>query len=63
VTQQSCAEPTGVMEQEQAYLAALQGTSGYQWQQDDAGGSVVTGARLLYVLADGTGGVLNFVAQ
>jgi len=63
VTQQSCAEPAGVMEQEQAYLAALQGTSGYQWQQDDAGGSVVTGARLLYVLADGTGGVLNFVAQ
>jgi heat shock protein HslJ len=63
VTQQACEEPAGVMEQEQAYLAALQGTSGYQWVQGEAGGGVITGGRLLYTLADGTSGVLNFVAQ
>ncbi len=63
VTAQECVEPAGIMEQEQAYLAALQGTAGYQWQQDAASGSVITGARLLYFLADGTSGFLNFLSQ
>jgi heat shock protein HslJ len=63
VNEQACAEPAGVMEQEQAYLAALQGTSGYLWQQDASAGTVITGARLTYVLEDGTTGNLNFVAQ
>jgi heat shock protein HslJ len=62
-TQQACAEPAGVMEQEQAYLAALAGTSGYQWQQDASSGNVITGGQLFYRLADGTTGYLNFVAQ
>jgi heat shock protein HslJ len=63
VTQQACAEPAGVMEQEQAYLAALEATAGYQWQQDAVNGAVITGGRLFYSLADGTSGYLNFVAQ
>ncbi len=63
VTAKACAEPAGVMEQEQAYLAALQGTAGYEWQQGVAEGSLITGARLFYSLADGTTGFLNFIAQ
>ncbi len=60
-TQNVCATPEGVMEQEQAYLAALEGTAGYQWQQGVAAGNVITGGRLFYRLADGTTGFLNFV--
>ena len=63
VTQKICTEPEGVMDQEQAYLAALQATAGYQWQQDVDSGNLVTGGRLLYFLADGTSGFLNFVTQ
>ena len=63
-TRKLCGEPAGIMEQEAAYLAALQGTAGYQWEQsvvDNVG--VVTAGRLLYFLADGTSGYLNFIAQ
>ena len=62
-TLQECAEPAGVMEQEQAYLAALEGTAGYLWQQDAVNGTLITGGRLFYSLADGTTGYLNFVTQ
>ncbi len=62
-TQKACAEPAGIMEQEQAYLAALQGTSGYTWEEqviNDA--TVVTAGKLAYVLADGTVGVINYIS-
>ena len=62
-TQNLCDTPAGVMEQEQAYMAALAGTAGYLWQQDAVDGSIVTGGRLFYSLADGTTGFLNFIAQ
>ena len=62
-TQMACAEPAGIMEQEQAYLTALAATAGYQWQQDAVNGSLITGGRLFYSLADGTTGYMNFVAQ
>jgi heat shock protein HslJ len=62
-TQEACAEPAGIMEQEQAFLTALEATAGYQWQQDAESGTVITGGRLFYSLADGTTGYLNFVAQ
>jgi heat shock protein HslJ len=60
VTAMECTEPAGVMEQEAAYLAALSGTSGYLWQQDE--NTLVTAGQVFYTLEDGTSGVLNFVA-
>jgi heat shock protein HslJ len=63
VTAKECVEPAGVMEQEQAFLAALQGTAGYQWLQAETGSGPLTGGRLFYNLADGTSGYLNFIAQ
>lgn len=59
-----CAEPEGVMEQEQAYLAALQGTGGYQWEQTLVNGAtLVTAGQLFYTLPDGTTGVMNFTTS
>ncbi len=60
VTQKECTEPAGIMEQETAFLAALQGTNGFEFEQ--AGSSVVAAATLYYRLLDGTNGVMNFVA-
>jgi heat shock protein HslJ len=63
-TQMFCAEPEGVMEQEQAYLAALQGTNGYQWvQQEVANTTLVSAGQLSYTLPDGTSGVMNFASS
>ncbi len=64
VTEKACLEPAGIMEQEQAYLAALQGTNGFDWatQPTDAG-VIITAGQLSYVLPDGTSGVINLVAQ
>ena len=60
VTQKECAEPAGIMEQETAFLAALQGTNGFEYEQ--GGSSAVVAAKLYYRLLDGTNGVMNFVA-
>ena len=52
----------GVMEQEAAFLAALQGTTGYRWtQQTVNNANVITSGQLAYTLADGTSGVINLV--
>ena len=52
----------GVMEQEAAFLAALQGTTGYRWtQQTVNNANVITSGQLTYTLADGTSGVINLV--
>ena len=48
----------GVMEQEAAFQAALQGTNGYRWTQTANG---ITSGQLTYTLADGTSGVINLV--
>jgi heat shock protein HslJ len=64
VTNQYCAEPAGVMEQEQAYLAALQATGGYEWEEKLVNGTkLVTEGILYYSLTDGTIGTLNFVSS
>ena len=60
VTQKECTEPAGIMEQETAFLAALQGTNGFEYEQ--GGSSAVVAAILTYALLDGTNGVMNFVA-
>ncbi len=64
VTFSVCTEPEGIMDQETAYLAALVGVNGYEWTSEIVNGveRIVSG-RLLYTLADGTSGVMNFVAQ
>jgi len=61
-TQKLCSEPAGIMEQESAYLAALGGTSGYQWEEQLVNDAIlVTAGQVYYVLTDGTSGVLNFI--
>jgi heat shock protein HslJ len=59
-TRMLCNEPAGVMEQEQSFLAALQGVNGYQWQVN--ADSSTTG-QLSYTLADGTVGVMTLTTQ
>jgi heat shock protein HslJ len=60
-TRQFCAEPAGVMDQEQAYLTALGSIAGYRWEQTRRNdGTLVTEGQLFYTMADGTVGVLNF---
>ena len=64
VTEKACLEPAGVMEQEQAYLAALDATSGYQWNNGLVNETtVITAGQLSYLLPGGTAGVINLVAQ
>jgi hypothetical protein len=63
-TRQICAEPARVMEQEQAYLTALEAVNGYLWEesrQDD--GSFSTQGKLFYILPDGGNGVMNLTTS
>jgi heat shock protein HslJ len=63
-TLRACSEPDGIMEQEQAYLAALEATDGFLWTSqlvDDA--TVITAGQVFYTLNDGTSGVLNYIAR
>jgi len=63
-TRKLCNNPAGVMEQEQAYLAALEGTSGYQWEQQLVNNtSLVTSGQIFYILPNGNSGVMNFVSS
>ena len=63
-TRKICSEPAGVMEQEQAYLAALEGTGGYQWEQQLVNGTtVVTSGQIFYTLPDDTAGAMSFVSS
>ena len=63
-TRQFCAEPAGMMDQEQAYLTALETTGGYQWEQTRLdNGVLVTQGQLFYNLPDGAVGVLNFTTS
>jgi heat shock protein HslJ len=64
VTFSICTEPEGIMEQETEFLAALVGVNGYEWVSEiENGVERIVSGRLLYTLADGTSGVMNFVAQ
>ena len=59
-----CEQPVGVMEQEQAYYAALESVGGYLWQESLVGDTtIVTEGQLFYTLPDGGVGVLTFVAS
>lgn len=61
-TLMACESPAGIMEQETAFLAALQGVNGYRWtQQVVNGANVIASGQLNYTLADGTTGVINLV--
>ena len=60
VTLKVCEEPEGIMEQETAFLAALQGTNGFEYELGSS--PTVTAAKLFYRLLDGTNGIMNFVA-
>jgi heat shock protein HslJ len=64
VTEEFCSEPAGIMEQEQAYLTALDATDGFLWLSQPVNNStVITAGRLFYTLADGASGIINYVAQ
>ncbi|MBK7919953.1 MAG: META domain-containing protein [Chloroflexi bacterium] len=59
-TRMACEEAT--MQQEHAYLAALESLTGYQWGSELVNNtSVVTAGQLFYTLADGTSGVINLL--
>jgi heat shock protein HslJ len=63
-TLRACSEPAGIVEQEQAYLTALEATDGFLWASqvvDNA--TVITAGQLFYTLEDGTSGVLNYIAR
>lgn len=63
-TRMFCAEPAGVMDQEQAYLAGLGNITGYQWQQGVVNDvAVVTNGTIFYNLPDGSAGIMNFVSS
>lgn len=63
-TLQACLEPAGIMEQEQAYLAALEATDGFLWTSQEVNNTtVVTAGQVFYTLEDGTSGVLNYIAR
>lgn len=63
MTKRICTEPAGVMEQEQAFLAALLAVNGYQWQSEIINGiEVMVQGQLLYPLPNGGQGVMNFTA-
>ena len=63
-TRKFCSEPAGVMEQEQAYLAALGSVTGYQWEQGVVNDvTVATNILVTYNLPDGSPGVMNFVSS
>jgi heat shock protein HslJ len=60
-TRQFCGEPAGVMEQEQAFLTALEATGGYLWEQSRlADGRLVTKGQLFYSLGNNEIGIMNF---
>lgn len=60
-TQMACSEPTGVFEQEQAFLIALQSADGYDWQNNL--NNSVPNAQLFYTLEDGMVGVINLATM
>jgi len=61
-TMMACESPAGVMQQETAFLAALQGVNAYRWTQQVINqNNVITSGQLNYSLADGTAGVINLV--
>lgn len=63
-TERACGSPAGIMEQEAAYLAALEAIDGYRWSWRERGAQrIIEGAELTYTLSDGTSGVLIFTAS
>jgi len=60
-TRQFC---DGLMDQENAYLAALGAITGYEWAEELVGSdTVVTSGRIFYTMPDGAAGVLNYTSS
>lgn len=60
-TRQFC---DGLMDQENAYLAALGAITGYQWTEQLIGSdTVVTSGEIFYTMPDGAAGVLNYTSS
>lgn len=59
VTEKVCEEPAGIMEQEQAYLAALANVVAFSWEEQLSadGNSIITVGQLFYVT--GANGIIN----
>lgn len=63
-TQKSCNDPEGIMEQEQAFLTALEAVNGFNWGSERVSGtSVITAGQLFYTTAENLPGVMNFSSQ
>ncbi len=63
-TQKLCNEPEGIMEQEQAYLSALQAVNGFQWETEQVNNAeIITAGQLFYSTAEGLPGVINLISQ
>ena len=63
-TQKLCNEPAGIMEQEQAFLTALEATAGFAWANDRADDStIITSGQLFYSTAENLPGVINLISQ
>ena len=61
-TQTACAEPAGIMEQEQAYLTALENIGGFTWEEKLSadGSKFVTVGQLFYVV-NSVNGIINLI--
>ena len=61
VTEKACAEPAGIMEQEQAYLTALADVGAFSWEErlSDDGTKIVTVGQLFYVT--NANGIINLI--
>jgi len=61
VTEKACAEAAGIMEQEQAYLAALANVGAFSWEErlSDDGSKIITVGQLFYVT--GGNGIINLI--
>ena len=63
-TQKLCNDPAGIMEQEQAFLTALEATAGFAWVNDKVGDStIITSGQLFYTTAENLPGVINLISQ
>ena len=63
-TKKICSDPAGIMDQEQAYLAALQATGGYKWASELVNGTtVITSGQIFYTTAENTPGVINLTTK
>lgn len=62
-TRMACGDPPGIMEQEAAYLQALEAVNGYLWTQETSDNlGRISAGQLYYTLPGGVPSVLDFVS-